>query len=281
MEKQSFYNFEGELIKGIVIKRPSKKIKSPYVADVLVHGEEYLAHSPSLGLSGLIAPNVEVLLLKKGPNCKTQYSIEYVYVKEQPKNLLINTCVGSNPNLSNKLVYNMIKANMLPGFPILDMETTLVKPEYKVGNSRIDIFVNCQNGKKFFLEIKTVPIAFYNNLENRKECMVCNEEQNYNDKVAIFPDGYRKSKNEPMSPRALKHIDELVSIKEKDPNTEVYMVYVVPRKDCKYFSPSKLDTFYNEKICDAYKNKNLNIIAFSTYMENGCVYFHKSLEVVV
>jgi DNA-binding sugar fermentation-stimulating protein len=281
MEKQSFYSFQGDLIKGTIVKRPSKINKSPYVADVLVNGEEFLAHSPSLGLSGLIAPNVEVLLLKKSESCKTQYSIEYVFVTEQPKSLVINTRVGSNPNLSNKLVYNMIKSNSLPGFPVLDMENTLVKPEHKLGNSRIDIFVNCTNGKKYYLEIKTVPIGFYNNHENRKECMVCQEGQNYNDKVAIFPDGYRKSKNEPMSPRALKHIDELVTIREKEPNTEIYMVYVVPRMDCKYFSPSKLDTFYNEKLTDAFKNKNLNIIAFSTYMENGNVYFHKSLENII
>ena len=32
----------------------------------MVNGEEFLAHSPSLGLSGLIAPNVEVLLLNGG-----------------------------------------------------------------------------------------------------------------------------------------------------------------------------------------------------------------------
>ena len=37
------------LIEGTVVKRPSKYIKSPYVADVVVEDQSVLAHTASLG----------------------------------------------------------------------------------------------------------------------------------------------------------------------------------------------------------------------------------------
>ena len=37
-----------------IICRPSKKNKSPYLADILIDGKNEMAHTPALGLSGLI-----------------------------------------------------------------------------------------------------------------------------------------------------------------------------------------------------------------------------------
>lgn len=275
------YTFPGELLKASIKKRPSKSIKSPYVADIVVDDEECLGHCPSLGLSGLLNGGANALVMKKNGNTKTQYSVEYVIVSEKQNNLNINYNIGSNPNIANKMVAYMLSNNLLPGFPTLNLDIAIVKPEYKVGNSRIDVFVSCES-KKYYIEVKTVPIAFYHNLEDRKKAMD-NTNKKYNEKIAIFPDGYRKSKNEPMSPRALKHVDELVTVKEEDPeNSEVYMVYVVPRTDCKYFAPSKLDKFYYEKLKWAYDEKGLNIIAFDTRLDSemGKIYFNKSLKII-
>ena len=42
------------MIRGTIVKRPSKHCKSPYVADVVLeNGEEVIAHAPSLGCCGL------------------------------------------------------------------------------------------------------------------------------------------------------------------------------------------------------------------------------------
>ena len=41
------------LVKGHVEKRPSKQIKTPYVADVRYDEKVYLGHSPALGCGGL------------------------------------------------------------------------------------------------------------------------------------------------------------------------------------------------------------------------------------
>ena len=50
------------LVEGFVVKRPSKNIKSPYVADVLCDGEEALAHTASLGCCGLAEAGATVLM---------------------------------------------------------------------------------------------------------------------------------------------------------------------------------------------------------------------------
>ena len=68
-----------KLFTGKVLKRPSKNIKSPYVADVLVNDEEEaLAHSPSLGCCGLADTDANVLMTEnKNKNTKTKYKIEF------------------------------------------------------------------------------------------------------------------------------------------------------------------------------------------------------------
>ena len=43
------------LVEAEVIKRPSKNIKTPYVADVIYGETEYLAHTPALGCCGSVS----------------------------------------------------------------------------------------------------------------------------------------------------------------------------------------------------------------------------------
>jgi hypothetical protein len=63
--------------KAIVINRPSKKIKSPYLADIKLFDDEnnlieieHLAHSPTLGCNGMIAPNVIVYVTENNDSEK-------------------------------------------------------------------------------------------------------------------------------------------------------------------------------------------------------------------
>ena len=70
-----------ELIEGLVIKRPSKFIKTPYVADVLINDnselerKEIIAHSASLGCCGLADANARVLMSAMPPS-KTKNPIK-------------------------------------------------------------------------------------------------------------------------------------------------------------------------------------------------------------
>ena len=68
-----------EIHKAKIINRPSKQIKSPYMADINIDNKIELAHSPSLGLCGLIKENTDVLVTQCKNECrKSKYTIELV-----------------------------------------------------------------------------------------------------------------------------------------------------------------------------------------------------------
>ena len=49
------FQYEKLVTGGVLVKRPSKQVKSPYVADITIEDNEELAHCPSLGISGLFS----------------------------------------------------------------------------------------------------------------------------------------------------------------------------------------------------------------------------------
>ena len=70
------------LIKGNIIKRPSKLIKSPYVADInKENNETILGHCPSLGCCGLADNGTTILMAlscpKKSPKDKEKLKCSY------------------------------------------------------------------------------------------------------------------------------------------------------------------------------------------------------------
>jgi len=95
-------------------------------------------------------------------------------------------------------------------------------------------------------------------------------------KIAIFPDGYRKKSTDLISPRAYKHLEDLIEIQKSD-GYQTYLIYVVQRQDVKYFSPSILDKTYYDKVYDAI-DKGVKIIPVCVAWEGEYVYFNKILE---
>ena len=61
-----------------VINRPSKSIKSPYVADIrLEDGSHALCHTPGLGCCGLVAPGKHIYVSKAAnTKSKTAYTAQ-------------------------------------------------------------------------------------------------------------------------------------------------------------------------------------------------------------
>ncbi len=49
----------------------------------------------------------------------------------------------------------------------------------------------------------------------------------------------RKQANDPISPRAMKHIQHLEKIVQTDSNTVCALVFVIQRSDCVVFQPTK------------------------------------------
>ena len=210
-----------EIIEAKVINRPSRKIKSPYMADILINNNDELAHSPSLGLCGLIDKNTEVLVSKCDNDCrKSKYTIELVR-----NNKII---IGANPLFGNKIFSEFYKKfNEFKDYKI-------EKQEVKIHDSRLD-FLLSKNNEKFYVEIKNVPLVKIDN----------------NVTTAIFPDGYKNSKNMCVSDRAYKHIVDLIKLKNE--GFRVSLVFIVQRSDAEIFSPNYVkDKIYSDKLKEAY-----------------------------
>jgi len=265
------------LIKGTILQRPSKNIKSPYVADVLIeensNKEEVLAHSPSLGCCGLSEKNSEVLLCKLIPKkgkeleqkCTYRICLSIFKDSQHPEH---ESIVGIYPKLAEILVENALKNGFISILknPKDYRRETVVKIKDKV-DSRFDFSGIDENGIPFIMEIKNVPIANYEenpyikNKSSKKNIIIEDySSRNFNSKVAYFPEGYRKKSTDTVSPRALKHIKELTLIKNESTSPiRTILCFVIQRDDVERFQISIFDPEYKEAVKNA-KDNGVEII---------------------
>jgi DNA-binding sugar fermentation-stimulating protein len=233
------------LIEGQVSKRPSKHIKSPYVADIKCKSEsdkEILAHSPSLGCCGLADINSHVLLQeRKEKSIKCSHVIYLSIVKEKDSEQI----VGIHPKLAETLVESALKLNKLTKLQNVKRykRETSIYIKDKI-NSRFDFTGVDENGMPFIMEVKNVPLADYEDISIKERNKIDFSDRSIDSKVAYFPDGYRKKSTDTVSPRALKHIKELTIIKTEVPTIRCIMCYVIQRTDVNRFQPSVIDPEY-------------------------------------
>ena len=235
-----------------VLNRPSKKIKSPYLADICIDSKNELAHSPGLGLCGFISTDSIVAVSSSdSEKRKSKYTIELVQVENDNKKKI---WVGANPVTSNMFFRKMIEMNLLNFLPKIDN----IKQEvtFKGFESRFDFMLETSN-KRYIVEIKNVPIIDYP--EDKMPSFRKFPVRKDGIRTAVFPDGYQGKKGLCVSPRALKHLQELVKIKKtlnKGPIEHIPMlVFVVQREDCGAFSPNfDKDPVYSKALKDAYDN---------------------------
>jgi DNA-binding sugar fermentation-stimulating protein len=260
-----------ELVEGKIIKRPSAQIKSPYVADVSINENQYLAHTPALGCCGLSDVDSNVLLLKSTNKNKCGYVVYLSLINEG----INSQIVGINPKLAEKLVENALKMNCFSKLNYVKkyFKEQKIYVENKIG-SRFDIIGVDKDNNPFIMEIKNVPLADYEDVSSKDRKKMDFSGRDFNSKVAYFPDGYRKSKKETVSPRALKHITELTTIKkETQINIRCIMCYVIQRTDVNRFQPSIIDPHYREAFINAI-NSGVEIITMVvSWNRNGEAYF--------
>jgi DNA-binding sugar fermentation-stimulating protein len=247
------------IIEGTVIKRPSKFIKTPYVADIIPIGETdtILGHTASLGCCGLADAGATILMSSipthknANKNTANKLSCEYrVYlsmIREKGEEIII----GIYPKLAEELTEYALKNNLfskLQNIKNYKRETTIYVKD-KI-DSRFDFSgVDC-NDIPFIMEVKNVPLADYEDITAKDRKKHCYDDRAYNSKVAYFPDGYRKKSTDPISPRALKHINELTIIK-RETNIRCIMCYVIQRNDVDRFQISIIDPIYREAVKNA------------------------------
>ena len=266
------------LIEGSVIKRPSAYIKTPYVADIIPINaiDSILGHTASLGCCGLADVGATILMSpvpktkkKNDDKLHCEYRVYLSVIKERNNEII----VGIYPKLAEELTESAIKNNLLN---ILQNVRTYRRetPIYVEGkvDSRFDFTgIDC-NGIPFIMEVKNVPLADYEDITAKDRKGKCYDNRSVDSKVAYFPDGYRKKSTDTVSPRALKHIQELTLIK-RESKTRCIMCYVIQRTDVTSFQPSIIDPEYRTAFYEA-MNSGVEIITMVVqWTREGQAYF--------
>jgi len=238
------------VVEGEVAKRPSKICKTPYVADVIINSEETLGHSPSLGCCGLVEKGSSVIMSRlMGTKNKCEYRIDLSIYKDLsfPDN---ETIVGVNPKLGEALVESALTNNCILGLQNIQS----YRREVSYLTSRFDFHGIDQDGREFFMEVKSVPLADYVDVPKKDRKKYTEEIANkkFNEKISYFPDGYRKNSTDVVSPRALKHITELEEI-VKTTDKRAILCFVVQRPDVNCFQPSNIDLTYKHAVKKAFE----------------------------
>jgi DNA-binding sugar fermentation-stimulating protein len=263
-------------VAGIVTKRPSLYCKTPYVADVLIDSKEFMGHSPSLGCCGLADKGANVILsrLLTGKT-KTSHRIELSVQKEGE----YTTIVGINPKLGESIAENALNWNCIKDLKDIrsySRETTILK-------SRFDFTGIDNNGRTFIMEIKNVPLADYVDVpkKERKKYLERIENKQYNEKIAYFPDGYRKKSTDVISPRALKHIEELEKIACTS-HTRAILCFVIQRSDANCFQPSNIDLTYKKAVQKAWLNGvEIKTIQVEWSIDGVCKFIRNDLPIIL
>ena len=256
---------------SVIEKRPSATCKTPYVADIIINGEKYMGHSPSLGCCGMADKGRKVITCpikptKKGSVCT--HRIELGKYEEEGRGSVI---VGINPKLGEKIAEQAITHNCIDNLQNVqkwEREKTFL-------NSRFDFAGIDKDGKHFIMEIKNVPLADYVDVpkkERKSALAALTTLPDFNQKIAYFPDGYRKKSTDIVSPRALKHIHELETIVTTT-DSRAILCFIVQRDDACCFQPSNIDLTYKEAVIKAHKNgveiKTIQV----KWDQTGCCYF--------
>jgi len=235
-----------------ILKRPSAYCKTPYVADICIDNTPHMAHTPALGCCGLSDKDRTVIVSKLDqPKAKSKtkctYRVELALIEERGRRII----VGINPKLAETIVDKTLCANQfsfLQNYKKVEREKTYM-------NSRFDFAGVDANDTPFIMEVKNVPLADYVDVPKTERAKYKGIERRrcYNEKIAYFPDGYRKNSTDVVSPRALKHIQELETIKTTT-NHRCILCFVVQRTDVMHFQPSNIDLTYKECVRKAWRN---------------------------
>ena len=211
-------NFENKLIPGLFIKRYKR-----FFVDIKLKNKIITAHCPNPGsMMGLLNKGnkvwfTESLNLKR----KLKYTLQIIEDKKSK--------VGVNTHLTNKIVHDALRNNLIKNF---DKNIKITTEKTFGANTRFDFYLEEKNNKSF-LEVKNVSLK-------RKE------------KIAEFPDS--------VTSRGKKHLNELMVATKKGFNA--YLLFVIQREDCNKFRIAKdIDIEYSETLIKAIKH-NVKILCY-------------------
>lgn len=203
------------IVTGQFKSRPNR-----FIAMVEIDGKIEKCHVKNTGrCRELLLPDAEVYLEKSGnPQRKTAYDLIGVKKGE----LLINM----DSQAPNKAVKEWLEEEAY------FKHVTFIKPECKYGNSRIDFYLETEERRKIFIEVKGVTL----------------EEEG----IARFPDA--------PTERGIKHIQELQQAVAE--GYEAYILFVIQMKEIRQFEPNdRTHQAFGDALREA-KKHGVSILAY-------------------
>ncbi len=269
---KKIFDFKNNLIPLIQVSRPSKSIKSPYVADAKnLKGEKCLVHVPSLGLAGQCSNGSKILASPSKINSKTDYIAQAVCYEDIDKKEVI---VGANPHTAELICKSLIQNDIWNPFKGWDL---ISKPKSLA--FKADLYLQ-KNKNVNIIEIKNVVCASYDPLVDKH-----GEKNRFHDykkpylRAGVYPYGdlnqtYKGEKV--VSERSIRQIELMKRNKDK---FNFFIIFLVNRGDCEIFKPCwKADPIYAKALLSA---QQCGITLFAVKIKwtlKGC-YFDKELKV--
>lgn len=223
--------FKGKILKRY--KRFLADIKLLEDTPINKKGDIVVAHTANTGsMKTCWAEDWDVIVsYHDNPKRKLKYSLELTHNGK--------TWIGVNTALPNKLALEAIENGLIKELQGYES----IKPEEKVGKSRIDIYLydgeKSSPTKECYVEVKNVTLLG-------------------DDKLALFPDS--------ISERGQKHLLELMELKAK--GIRACMLYIVQREDVDRFSPAiEIDRKYAELLKEAH-SKGVEVLVYQCKLSN-------------
>lgn len=243
-----------------VLNRPSKTIKTPYVADICLTKSEFedknkcLAHTPSLGCNGMVDTNATVFIVQK--DSKSKAHCKYTVIASLQSEKEQEYVVGVEPIIGEKLGHDILLEGIVP-----KLKAKILDKQFTYEDCRFDFKGITTANEPFICEVKNVSIAVYENIRPSKMKKKDYTAYDIGSKIGIFPSGF-KPEGQTHSERAVKQTRRLTEIKKKYPEVRCLILYVIQRDDIMSFHISKGDQIYLEAIKEAV-NANVEIAAVS------------------
>lgn len=228
--------FDTPLLTGTFLKRYKR-----FFADIKMGDETVVAHTANTGtMKSCLGENWPVLLsFHDSPTRKLKYSFEMIHNGK--------TWIGINTSLTNRLAIEAIEKGViqeLQGY-------SSIKPEAKIGQSRIDILLSNGDNEQCYVEVKNVTLI---------------DDQGH----SVFPDA--------VTERGQKHLQELMSLKKQGIRT--VMLFIVQREDCQHFKiEQQIDMVYCELLKEV-QRAGVEVLAYQCSLSPQEIKVSKKLTII-
>ena len=228
--------FKTPLISAFFIKRYKR-----FLADFTIEEKIVVAHTANTGsMKNCLGENWPALLsFNDSPTRKLKYSFEMISNG--------HSWIGINTSLTNALAIEAIKngtISELLGYKDL-------RPEVKIGNSRIDILLSNGENDLCYVEVKSVTLV-----NDEDQC--------------LFPDA--------VTVRGQKHLNELMDLREK--GIRAVMLFIVQREDCSFF---KIENTIDPIYCNLLKEaiiKGVEVLVYQCKLSPHEILVHRKLKLI-